>query len=246
MSLFVAQPASNAPTLRAILAFIVHAGQTDAHEPSTYAFMTHEIEHTPEGIVLGPGRLLSERDQQDLIGVLLNTHAYDNEFLPVDVLSRSSARLSWYVPGQRRRMWFRDGSRTESYEVPWPNLIFCASRDHLRLVAVTGRDRPTVDQPLFHAPLMNVHATTALCAGTAALPEGTGLADRPGYEHACFETAFSHVNHAQTLRLNKRGPVSSEAHVQFWRALARQGAPQFPEDALVPLGQTLSQWLTER
>jgi PRTRC genetic system protein B len=245
MSLFTPPEQIPLPTLEAILALIVHEGRDDTGHMKEYALTSHEITQTPGGIEVGPGRVLGARDHQTLLNVLLDTLHTDNEFLPPDVLSHSSGQLAWYVPGELRRMWLRDAQRTRGIKVPWPTLLFRARQGTLSLAALGSARRPRETDPLYHAPLMNVHASTRLCSGTAVLPRGNLLADRAGFETAVYETAFTHVNHEHTLRQPKNAEVSTAQHVRFWTQLARTGARRFPTRALVPLHLTVSQWLTQ-
>jgi PRTRC genetic system protein B len=232
------------PSLRAVLALIAHEGRACDGDPLDYALTSHEIEHTPSGVNLGPGRLLSTQDQQALLSILMDTVSAESVFLPSDVLSHSSAQVAWYVPGRVRRMWFRSGTHTKRVNVPWPTLAFCARRDALRLVALGRTRRPCAHDPVFHAPLMNVFDHTGLCTGSARLPRGTGLEDRPGYEAAVYDTAFSHINHSHTLRRPAGEEVTDAEHLQFWTQLAARHARRFPSSALVPLRDTLAHWLT--
>ena len=244
MSIFASLASTPLPTVRAILALVVHEGRESEPELLDYALTSHEIAHTPTGIELGPGRLLGPLDHQRLLDVLLHTQAGDNEFLPPEVLSHSSAQLAWYVPGRPRRMWFRGAKRSKGLTVPWPTLAFRARQGKLSIAALAHARRPGASDPLFHAPLMNIFDDTGLCPGTATLPHGHSLADRAQFEAAVFETAFSHVNHTRTLRRSHDAEIENVDHVRFWEQLARQRTQRFPVRALVPLKQTLSQWLT--
>lgn len=244
MSIFASPTPSAAPTVRAILALIVHEGRETEHNLIDYALTSHEITETPTGIDLGPGRLLGTLDHQRLLDVLLHTQGDANAFLPPEVLSHGSAQLAWYVPGRPRRMWFRGAQRSKCLTVPWPTLAFRARQGRLSIAALAQTRRPQASDPLFHAPLMNIFSDTGLCPGTANLPPGHGLADRTQFEAAVFDTAFSHVNHTHTLCSSPGGAVETTEHLRFWENLARKHAKRFPVRALVPLKQTLSQWLT--
>ena len=94
------------------------------------------------------------------------------------------------------------------------------------------------DRPQCHAPLMNVDAGGAVCLGTAEAPPDCALERRRAWEAAVCATAFSHVNHPDTLR--RDGPVGTEAHFAFWRGL--DGARRFPSEALASRRQTLTAW----
>ena len=245
MSLFTLPSAPNQPTVTAVLALIVHAGHAEVQADTAYAFTTHDIQHSSSGIVLGPGRLFGSKDQQHLLSILLDCTAESNAYLPADIVSRAVGRIAWYVAGRVRPMWFRHSERTECLTVAWPSLVFSLTPNGLRLAAYDGQGRPSAEQPLFHAPLMNVHSDTFLCSGTAKIPQGGRLHDRPECERVCFETAFSHCNHEHTLRLKDQREIDDATHIRFWRGLAKGRAEAFPSDALHPLSDGLSRWLCE-
>lgn len=224
-------------------ALIVHEGRQVGYGQRDFAFTTHEVEHSDSGVQLGAGRLLSLEDQQNLLQILLGALSKENGFLSNEVLSHSPAQIAWYVPGRRRPMWFRDGARTQRFNVPWPTLVFRVREGRLALVALSRAKRPKAQDPVFHAPLMNVFVNTELCVGSATAPQGWSLAQRGGYEKLVFDTAFAHVNHEHTLRILGGVSVATAEHLRFWRQLAREARPRFPTRALVPLPQCLGVWL---
>jgi PRTRC genetic system protein B len=125
-------------------------------------------------------------------------------------------------------------------------LIFRARERELSLAAVPGLGRPPAEEALYHAPLMNVYASTTLCPGTAVLPRSHTLADRAAFEAAVFDTGFTHVNQPQTLYQPDSAEVTTAQHERFWTQLARSGTPEFPSGALVRLHRNLSDWLEGR
>jgi PRTRC genetic system protein B len=242
MTIFTMPPLTQ-PRLRAAHAILVYeepgAGGTDC------ALMTHRIEHTEHGVRLGSGRLFGPEEQKALLDILLGATSQDSTYLPPEVIAHGSARLAWYVPGRVRPMWFRFQGKSRRLTVPWPTLLFTVSRGSLRLAALARTERPQADTQLFHAPLMNVHANTSLCTGSAILPSGVSLAERSGFEAAVYETNFTHCNHERTLTLPGSGTVSNAAHFRFYRSLASDNPPHFPATALVPMKLSVSQWLAQ-
>jgi PRTRC genetic system protein B len=244
MSLFAHSDTPLQPTLRAVQALIVHESRLFEDARPDFAFTTHAIEHGDSGVRLGAGRLLAREDQQALLNILLGALSAESAFLPSEILSHSPAQLAWYVPGRVRPMWFRESGHTRRLQVPWPTLIFRVREGRLSLAALCRSRRPSAEDPLFHAPIMNVYANTELCAGNAKLPRGWSLAHRPAYEKAVFDTAFTHVNHDRTLRAAKDGSITTAEHLRFWRELSRGSRRAFPSAALVPLNQSLGMWLS--
>jgi PRTRC genetic system protein B len=244
MSLFTQSDAPLQPTLRAVQALIVHESRLFDHAQPDFAFTTHAIEQSDSGVRLGAGRLLALEDQQALLNILLGALSAESAFLPPEILSHSPAQLAWYVPGTVRPMWFRDARQTRRLPVPWPTLVFRVREERLSLAALGRSRRPNAEDPLFHAPLMNVFDNTELCAGNAKLPRGWSLAHRSAYERAVFDTAFTHVNHRRTLRAAKGGPITTAEHLRFWRELSGGPRRRFPSAALVTLNQSLGKWLS--
>lgn len=241
---FFHPPQARAAVIRTLQAVLLHESRSHNGGPQAHWLTTHAVEEQESGPLIGPGRLLSEEDKRALIETLVGTLPRE-EFavLPPHVLAMGAVRIAWYVPGRVRAMHFNIKSRTFSLQVPWPTLVFLVSEGQLSLAALAEVSRPEAHTPLFHAPLMNLNEATRLCTGNAIVPRGSGLADCAGYEQAVYDTNFSHVNHPHTLRGAKA--ISNEAHVRFWRGLARTKAKAFPTDALVPLKRTLSAWLTD-
>jgi PRTRC genetic system protein B len=233
------------PSLRAVQALIVHESHRAQDSRRDFAFTTHAIQHTERGVQIGAGRLLSLEDQQALLNILLGSLSGESGYLPPEVLCHSPAQLAWYVPGRMRPMWFRDGTHTRRFKVPWPTLVFRVREGRLALAALSAARRPKAQDRIFHAPLMNVFEDTHLCVGNTKLPKGWTLADRLGYEKTVFDTAFTHVNHEHTLKRPKQAPVTTAEHLRFWRELAREGARGFPARALTPLTERLGPWLGE-
>lgn len=242
MTIF-APPELTPPQLRAVQALLVFEDASMPYGSTRHALTTHAIEQTPSGVELGAGRLLGLSDQQALLDILLGALAAEGGYLPAEVLAHSGAQLAWLVPGRVRPMWFRVAREARVLQVPWPHLLLRAQRNGFALAALKRAVRPSADTPLYHAPLMNVHAHTGLCTGNAPLPQGWSLSHRPQYEAVVFETAFSHVNHDHTLLLAGSRIVSTAQHYRFWQALDKQHATRFPTRALAPLKRTVAQWL---
>lgn len=217
--------------------------EEESGHSSRLAFTWHQVRHSTQGVSVGPGRLMTAQDQEELLAILKNACDTRASFLPADIVSLSAHQVAWFVPGKRHRMWIRIGARTRCYVVPWPTLLFCVRDGQLRLAAMSTSKRPLQSTALFHAPLMNVYADARLCNGTAALPSGDVLANRAEYERIVFETNFTHVNHAATLRTGSSKEVSTSAHLNFWRSLHEKRAERFPTKALVPLHTTVGEWL---
>jgi PRTRC genetic system protein B len=242
MSVFSVVPALAEFNVRAVQALIVHQ-MHDGNRVPDFVLTTHEVENSTAGSTLGAGRFVTEADIAALVDVLIGMYPGRRTFLPEDVVSASPTQLAWYRSEEIRAMWFRANDARRKLIVPWPTLLFRARPGELSIVALSHSRRPTADQPLYHAPLMNIHADTRLCAGTATIPPACGLEHKPAYEFCVYGTAFSHVNHDHTLKSQGKASVGDSEHFKFWRQLERRQARRFPRAALVPLKQSVGEWL---
>lgn len=208
----------------------------------------HAADNLAGGVRLGAGRPFVMSDLEELVAILQNRED-SVSLLPDNVLHLSSHRAIWTVPGRVRPMWFAATGRAKkpfTLNVPWPNLLFVVARGKLSIAAYKGRGRPNADTPLYHAPLQNIYSSLAVCVGNADLPGGCGLQHMAGWEAVIFDTMFSHTNHDHTLSkkyADKKGWVSTERNVAFWRGLAKAKTTAFPADALQPTGFSLGSYL---
>ena len=205
--------------------------------------MSHEIVQTAKGVQLGAGRPLSAEDIEGLVR-LLEGRAVAGRLLPDTLLMQERGRVAWFRPAAQRRMYFRPSvGKPFNVKVWWPNLVFEARRERLRVAAYAGRDRPHAETPLFIPPLMNVSGDGAVCRGSANEPIGTDVADLPRWEAVVYDTNFSHVNTAHTLR--SRRAVSDAQHLRYWRGKARRGE-RVKAGELTPMETSLAGWLGVR
>jgi PRTRC genetic system protein B len=245
MSIFTINDFAAVPSVRAVQAVIVHEAREGTEGNAEYVLTTHTVENTDKGVTLGAGRFVSAADMAALTEVLISAQPAQHAYLPQEIVSCSATQLAWYTEARIRPMWFRAGNDRRKVTVPWPTLLFRARPGELAVAALARSGRPKPDQPLFHAPLMNIHQDTGLCPGSARLPPACSLEHRDGYEFCIFGTAFTHVNHERTLKLAGENSVNSAEHLRFWRQLERRRIKRFPTSALVPLKRRVAQWLAE-
>ena len=215
-------------------------GNVGNHGGGSVVLMSHEIVETASGVQLGAGRPLSAGDIEGLVR-LLDGRALAGRLLPETLLLQERGRIVWVRPAAQRRMYFRPSvGKPFSVKAWWPNLVFEARRERLRIATYAGRERPCASTPLYIPPLMNVSDDGAVCRGSANEQIGTELEDVPRWEAVVFETNFSHVNSQHTLRSRK--PVSDAAHLRYWRAKAKRGERVRPRE-LTPMPKSLAGWL---
>ncbi|WP_019584502.1 hypothetical protein [Thioalkalivibrio sp. ALE16] len=196
---------------------------------------------------MGSGRALSPEDAKDLAQILTGATPDrldpEADFIDGSVLYASARLRSWFVPGRERTMYIQQGRRRIRLDVTWPSLVFAANaRGKLFLAATSGARRPHPGTPLYHAPLMNIYASTAVCQGSVTTPAAPAEARAmPEWEDAIFRTWFTHTNHPRTFAGGESG--STAEHIKRWRELAKAGRGPKAAD-MNRLGLTLGEWIT--
>ena len=212
----------------------------------------HTVQTRNDGVpFVGPGRPLTPQDEETLLALL---HGHDRadaiQINPPDVLYRDRTLLVWWLPPVVRPMLLRSHRHgLKIIQTRWPNLVAAAKGRSLYLVSLQGEARPDSETPVCHAPLPNVYANTGVCTGSAKLPTGSRLEDKAGWELVVFESAFTHVNHSESLKppagrgkRKGKGASPDKADADFW--MTREGEQaMFPDALLNPLGLTLAQWV---
>lgn len=195
----------------------------------------HQIQHAEKGPpMLLPGEAITSSDVESLARTL-STAADTMTWLPPHVLTLSSNRLVWYLPSQRRRIWFNAEAKPYRHlngkEVTWPALIFDATINAgLRILALGSDARPTPETPLFRAPCMNLYSLGEMCRGNAPMPKVFSTEAMKMYEDSFFKSAFSHTNlSGKALCNHPQGPV------RMWNEL--RTLRKFPAKWLVSLSK---------
>lgn len=170
-------------------------------------------EHTVRQGQLGPGRAISLRS----IGTRFSRITGNDDLcvLPSEVFISNQHIFAWHTVSRCAPMWFSVGGRQFALRVQWPHLVWIANRRDrsLRVFAVGRSSRPTLDTILYHAPLMNIGGNGRLCEGSAKLPRQLDEGHLREIEACVFESNFTHINHAATLK----GAEDNKTHVAFWR-----------------------------
>ncbi len=196
---------------------------------------THDLVPGPRGEVeFGPAEPVTDSFLRTLAGGLGTEIPV--EFLPDTILYRTNELLAWWVPAQRRSMFFAEhltGFQPASGRpAPHPPLVFVASRTHLWVRALKRNQRPTRDTPLCVAPYLNTFAGGGVCLGTTPTPGSVGVAATGRWVDGFFNSAFTHL--VGTSRLT-RHPGGVEG---LWVELAGSRR-QFPVKHLTEAHQTL-------
>lgn len=220
----------------------VELGMLDSRYPSSsVAITTHDIINSKSGPVLGAGRTLSQVDKQRLQDLLNNFTRTEDEWIPENVLIYNYDKLVWFVPGSKRKMYFK-GKKPIHYELHWPSLVFTASGKNLKIAAYAGKGRPRQDQILYHAPLWNIDESGNLCTGSCEVPADITLDSMEIWENAIFNSYFTHENHSEVIKASGKSKKKPN-YVQFIRAKAKSGKPWYAAE-MNAIGLTLDQWIS--
>ena len=200
------------------------------NSPSGVLLTSHDVD-TPDGeapTLLG-GHPLTREQAESLARMILD-YAPARTILPPQVISWDGARLAWWTPAQRRRLWFdrrrQPGLQQVSRrEVPHPPLLWVAERNRLHLFALAQDERPVGGTPLFQAPYLNVYEDGWVC-GEFAWP-GTVAPESLDSWEQCFFGSEGTKGWAARLTRFPGG------HDALWTAMLE--AHLFPCEMLVPL-----------
>ncbi|MGO2276227.1 hypothetical protein [Pseudoalteromonas nigrifaciens] len=157
----------------------------------------------------------------------------ESNWIDTDILYSSESQLIWYVPAQKRSIWFATSTSKFKVHAHTPAFILAMERNRrsLKVFCCKSKSRPTPETKLYNAPLMNIGLDGALCLGSAPLPsnlQSDSKQVRLACESALFESNFSHVNNQKTFKSKKN--ISSQAHIAFWQKLAKEDrAPKASE-----------------
>lgn len=162
--------------------------------------------------------------------------------LPERILAVSLARMVWWCPAERRRIWFNPAEKSKELKalngkvVAHPHLVFCASgRGGLRVLAIQEGKRPTLETKLFRAPYFNLSPEGSMCEGSVKMPDVVSPSIIEKYEKAFFDSSFSHSNWGHQLTRHPKG------HLGLWQEMVK--GKSFPGKYLAPVKTTISSLL---
>ena len=175
---------------------------------------------------LGAGELLSTAALRELAKQLGTSS--QAEYLPENVIARTPELIAWWTPASVRPMFFRQGSELAQISgrlFPHPALLFAVRNSVLFVRALPENKRPVADTNLASAPYWNIDSNGLVCAGTMRVPKSVSVASIPIWQHAFFQSEFTHPGGAGRLTTRKGGTTA------LWKSLA--GKKRFPPSALI-------------
>jgi len=238
-------------------ALFFHESKSDYDNSSQMFATVHPVEHDENhNPYVVEGNLLDHDTIVDMLQLLLKMKPSSNlEFLPENVIAKSSNSIVWHVPSKVRTMYFKYASKTHKLRVPWPNLIFKVKDNKISIVSVAFKRKPKETDYIYFAPLMNVYHSHHVCTGNAKCPKSAELEALSDWESVIFDTYFTELHHDETLAVSIdevsgkyiKSPFNEKenGHIKFWRSL--DGENTFPRQALVqPLRKrTVADWILE-
>lgn len=188
---------------------------------------------------LGAARNLSDEQRRGVLQALGH-----RGLMPVleDTLAVSPTAVAWWRPPGKAAMQFdakyqgtASIARLSGIPVPLPGLVFIASPGELRVYAVQGEQRPTLETELCHAPMWNMFSSASVCQGTATYPKEASPEQQRAWEEVFFNSLFT-------------GPSRSDRYMNWGKSYEEllqkaidDGA--FPQHVLVSSEKTLREVL---
>jgi len=217
----------------------------DKSSQMKFSITTHDIHHSSRGTVMGSGRLISDSDKQYLTDLLNEFEGDSNEWLPSNLLMYNHQKMVWYVPSKKRNIFFSMKNKKQHYEVIWPSLIFFFDiHKGLRIAAYASKGKPSLKQPLYHAPLWNIYNDTRVCTGSCETTNSVSLDAMSIWEDSIFNTNFTHENHTEVLAMPKNSKKKVN-YLKFIKDKSKTGQP-IKATEMNPLKLTLNEWVKGR
>lgn len=221
-------------------ALLIYKSKQDPYSSRETSFVTHHAIHLPEGKnspVFGPAKPLTVDFVQSLVRSL-GEHV-EVEYLPPNVIARTSEAIAWWTRPQKRHMHFGDtqGDMTgiSGRVFPQPALLWMASESALDVRALKEDRRPDIESKLCVAPYWNTYEDGSVCLGSMRTPGASTVASIEQWEQSFYDSAFTHGNVGRVTRYE--GGFEG-----LWKSL--EGKDEFPVETLIDLPETVEQFLS--
>lgn len=174
---------------------------------------------TPESVVDMTKKALTE--------TVITRQQQRSDFIPEHLLVDKPTQTVWYRPSCKRDLLFKFGNKQHKLIAHLPALLFIRDLHELRMFALNSDARPTLNTPLYHAPLMNINGQGSLCLGDARLPEIISSDEETLTKtENCFFGCYSgHINHSHTLNIDRR--ITTNALFKYFVEQEKQELNQF-------------------
>lgn len=197
--------------------------------------LKHPVLEQDGEFVLGAGVILTPEDMDAMAKVLAGQGM---QLTGPATLAVGIQSVAWWVPPSQRPLLFdakydqtKSVAKLSGVPVPLPGLVMIASPNSLKVFAVLGSARPTGESTLYHAPFWNMFSSGEMCRGTVKYPSSCTPESQSEWETCFFQSVFT--GPSRTDKYMHWG----KSYEELLQAAIKQGA--FPEDTLMPLGETL-------
>jgi PRTRC genetic system protein B len=168
-------------------------------------------------------------------------------YISPQCIAQTSSHFCFYQPAFVGRMWFRI-KKPVGLKVTYPALLYVASKEKrkLNVVVLDSDKRPSLDSPVYHAPLMNIDSRSSLCIGNATMPDVPNEKSISEIVKCLVSSNFTHVNQQNTLseawrKKQKITSVSTSDLFDYWKS---RGVKK-PIKSDLTLISTLNDYLAE-
>lgn len=191
---------------------------------------------------------LTEREAGALAKALMTEKQKQTAFLksvgilPTTILhinpSRDKGAVTWYTKSQKRPLYFIDGLGIPSGKGFVPAMVWQASKNSLRVFALSSNSRPKEKTPLYYAPFFNIYEDGRVCMGSVniSIKESSCVEEfTRAWEDYFFNSYFSHL-------MGENSPVKGNC-VILWKDLVTSDRT-FPTALLKSSNKTLKNLLS--
>ncbi|MFD1605254.1 PRTRC system protein B [Flavobacterium artemisiae] len=162
--------------------------------------------------------------------------------LPTNILhinpSRDKGAVIWYTKSQKRPLYFIEGLGIPSGQGFVPAMVWQATKNSLRVFALSTCRRPTEKTPLYYAPFFNIYEDGRVCMGSVSIEikESACVEEfTKAWEDYFFNSYFSHL-------MGENSPVKGNC-VTLWKDLISTGRT-FPIELLKKNNKTIKNLLS--
>lgn len=160
--------------------------------------------------------------------------------LPANILHINPSQhgsVVWYTKAQQRQLYFVESLGITNGKADVPPMLWFATKQNLKVFALTNDKRPTEKTALYYAPFFNVYEDGAVCMGTVDINiKNSAFVEEftKSWEDYFFNSYFSHL-------LDNYNPIKGNC-VNLWKKLTETGG-DFPTKILKKNNRTLKNLL---
>lgn len=187
---------------------------------------------------LGPAEVLTSQFLVELVrGLGADTGV---ELLPENALARTPSVIAWWIPAQKRRIFFEHSegllSEISGMYFSQPALVMRVDSQGLSVRALAQSVRPKASTAMKVAPYWNTYSDGGVCLGSMRVPKTVAVSAIGQWESSFYESSFTHPSDHMRITRHPGGSAG------LWRELAGSKS-SFPSKYLCDAKQTLAQFL---